>query len=277
MDPYTNPDQQSDATLQAMVTRLEERAQHPAFLRLITAYASELPTHESLRLLELGCGTGVVIRELEKSLHPESSLHGADISERLLAAARSLAPDSRIHWDKIEPGVLPYPTASFDCVLMHTLLSHVPDVAALLSETARILKPGGRLIVCDADHAGTTFAYPDFATMRDIDFRLVSAIATHPDICRQMPRYLKDAGFELRRHESQILSEAGRGDFWLSSVRGYARLIPALNILPEAEGKAWVEHQLRAHEEGSFFAAGAFYTFHAVNPRSESGAEHPAT
>ena len=43
----------------------------------------------------------------------------------------------------------------------------------------------------------------------------------------------------------------------------FARLIPAMGILPEAEGKEWVEHMVRSHDEGSFFACGAFYTFHA--------------
>jgi hypothetical protein len=46
-------------------------------------------------------------------------------------------------------------------------------------------------------------------------------------------------------------------------VRGFARLIPALGILSEAEGEAWVKQMLEAHEAGTFFAAGAFYTFHA--------------
>jgi hypothetical protein len=37
-----------------------------------------------------------------------------------------------------------------------------------------------------------------------------------------------------------------------------------MGILPEAEGRDWVEHMERSHEEGTFFASGAFYTFHAV-------------
>jgi hypothetical protein len=55
MDPYNNPDQQSEATIQAMVTRLEERGQHPVFAGMIGAYVmteNELlkrrPTPESV-------------------------------------------------------------------------------------------------------------------------------------------------------------------------------------------------------------------------------------
>lgn len=49
--------------------------------------------------------------------------------------------------------------------------------------------------------------------------------------------HLKLAGFTLQSHDSRLFSECGKGDFWLSSVRGFARLIPALSILPEQEGK----------------------------------------
>ena len=46
--------------------------------------------------------------------------------------------------------------------------------------------------------------------------------------------------------------------------RSFARLIPAMGILPEEEGKDWVEHMVRSHDEGTFFASGAFYTYHAA-------------
>jgi hypothetical protein len=52
--------------------------------------------------------------------------------------------------------------------------------------------------VFDADHVSTTYALPDAQKGREIDFKLVSAISTHPAICRQMPLHLKRAGFDVR-------------------------------------------------------------------------------
>jgi hypothetical protein len=67
----------------------------------------------------------------------------------------------------------------------------------MLSQAHRILRPTGRLIVFDADHISTSYALPDARKGRDIDFKLVSAISTHPAICRQMPSHLKQASFEV--------------------------------------------------------------------------------
>ena len=82
---------------------------------------------------------------------------------------------------------LPYADGYFDVIIMHTLLSHVPEIHAILCEAHRVLSVAGRLIIFDADHASTTYSLPDFATTRETDLKLVSAISTHPAICRQLP------------------------------------------------------------------------------------------
>ncbi len=246
-----------------MITRLEERGRHNRFLRMIGKYVDTLPKDRPLTVLDLGCGTGVVIRQLASRLHPGSALHGADVSLELLKEAERLAPGSRIDWKHISPGPLPYAEATFDVITMHTLLSHAPDPTCILAEARRVLKKDGRLIVFDADHAGTTYSQPDYATTRRIDHLLTSAIATHPDICRQLPRLLKNSGYVLSAHDSEVISECGKGDYWLSSVKGFARLIPTIGALSPQEAESWVSYMLDSDENGTFFAAGAFYTFYA--------------
>lgn len=275
-DPYNNPDAQSESAIQAMITRLEERGRNRNFLTMIERYASSLPGDRPLRVLDLGCGTGVVIRQLAKILHPISTLHGADVSAELLREAKRLTPGSRIRWDHCSADSLPYGEATFDAITIHTLLSHVADPKSILIEARRVLKTDGRLIVFDADHAGTTYSQPSYEATRRIDHLLTSAIATHPDICRQLPRLLKEAGYELCGHDAAVISECGKGDYWLSSVQGFARLIPTLGVLSPEEADSWVKYMLHSHEEGTFFAAGTFYTFYAL-PRIMSAAPSNST
>lgn len=273
-DPYTDPDAQAEATIDAMATRLEERGANPKFRAMIGDYLATIPRGRPLRVMDLGCGTGVVTRMIRAHLAAESAVYGVDLSERLLEKARSIAGGAAIRWVKNEPGPLPFEDGGFDVVVMHTLVSHVPDLDACLREARRVLKAEGRLIIFDADYASTTYGYPDFERARAIDLALLSGLVTRLDVCRQLPRFLKAAGFRLSSHRSYLLSEAGRGDYFLSSVQSFARLIPALGLLPRDEGEAWVEHMLASHEDGSFFAAAAYYTFFAeLSPGPAPGRE----
>jgi len=262
-DPYIDPDSQTQAAVEAMASRLEARGKHTTFLQMIENYGNSLPKDKELSVLDLGCGTGVVIRQFAKMLHPASKLHGADVSTKLLGEAVKYSENDKIQWDHIGSESLPYDDGTFDVIVMHTLLSHVPDPLAILNEAQRVLKKGGKLIVFDADHVSTTYNQADYETTRRIDGLLTSAITTQPDICRQLPRLFKASGYMVTDHEVDIISECGKGDFWLSSVHAFARLMPTIEALSKDEADTWLEYMLKSHEEGTFFASGTYYTFYA--------------
>ena len=105
-------------------------------------------------------------------------------------------------------------------------------------------KASGQMIIFDCDHAGTVYSIPDFSMMMDINLKLAKGIAQQPDICRQMPRYLRESQLKLLNHTSFVLSECGQGDYWLSSVRAFGRIIPAIGLLPAEQGEAWTKQIL---------------------------------
>ena len=107
-DPYRDPDGQAEIAIEAMKTRLEERGQNDHFLRMIENYGNTLPKDKALSVLDLGCGTGVVIRQLTKILHSDSEFHGADISAELLSEAARLSDGDVIQWQHLDTGALPY-------------------------------------------------------------------------------------------------------------------------------------------------------------------------
>ena len=88
-DPYHNPDALPSSTIDAIITRLEERGRHPFFLSAINQYVAILERDRKLSILELGCGTGVVMRYVETLVHPTSVLRAADISEQFLQGAHT--------------------------------------------------------------------------------------------------------------------------------------------------------------------------------------------
>ena len=101
------------------------------------------------RLLDVGTGTG----RLLELLAPRISLGlGVDASRAMLALARArLAGQAFSHCAVRLADMyrLPIPDAGFDAVVMQMVLHHAEDPAAALAEAARVLRPGGRLVVVD--------------------------------------------------------------------------------------------------------------------------------
>jgi SAM-dependent methyltransferase len=97
---------------------------------------------EAARVLEDGCGVGVYLRAL-RAFTPH--VHGLDIEADRVAEAAARVPDAHLIIAAAE--ALPYPEGSFDLVLSHEVLEHVADDRQAMREMARVLRPGGRLIV----------------------------------------------------------------------------------------------------------------------------------
>lgn len=104
------------------------------------------------RILDLGCGTGEGTLYLSREF-PRASVRGIDISEAMVEIARSkigLDPDARVVFKTADASRLPFPDQSFD------LVSQV-NLPLFGRELARILRPGGHLIVVSSHGADTPF------------------------------------------------------------------------------------------------------------------------
>lgn len=105
-----------------------------------------------LKLLDVACGTGHLLRMLGQAL-PSARLVGVDLSPHYVARARALLPkelDLSLVVDNAE--ALPFPAAHFDVVTNLFLLHELPPQvrARVLGEVLRVLKPGGRAVIADS-------------------------------------------------------------------------------------------------------------------------------
>ena len=104
----------------------------------------ELPHRGTL--LDVGCGSGQTM-EWFRHLHPEWSAFGLDVALEGLQAARTNGTQGVLRASALE---LPFPSGSMDLVITLDVLQHLPldggDVRAL-SEMARVLTPGGHLLI----------------------------------------------------------------------------------------------------------------------------------
>lgn len=93
------------------------------------------------RILDVGCGGGVFVRELKKKF----KIFGCDISLKLILSIPGSKSDGNFLVCRAEK--LPFKDKSFDLVLCSEVLEHIRDINSIISEINRILQENGYLIV----------------------------------------------------------------------------------------------------------------------------------
>src|SRR5690606_13056890 len=98
-----------------------------------------------LRVLDVGCGDGVFLDRLAQDLDRRDAAYvGVDYSEHQLAKAAALPYD--FHKCDLGSGI-PFPDATFDVVHAAEVIEHLLNPDLLVDEAARVLKPGGHVVI----------------------------------------------------------------------------------------------------------------------------------
>ena len=186
-------------------------------------------------MVDLGCGTGSTLAQVEAGL-----AFGLDVSSAALARS-SAAPwpaDTLfvlVQADLKDP--LPLADASADRVLCHDVLECLPDPDALVAEAARILRPGGRLVLAHTDYDTLVFTSDDLGLTR----RLVHAY------CDTQQPWMDAVDGTIGRH---LVEVAGRCGLVIEDVQASVvlsrRFLPgelgwgyAHNIVGALPGAGW--------------------------------------
>lgn len=115
--------------------------------------ADHLPPGGDLTIVDLGCGPGVSTFELAR-VRPGATIAGLDIAGRMLAEARRRARNAgpaseRISWLRADSARLPFKDGSVDALTGHSFLYLLFDQPSSLAEIARVLRPGGRVVLME--------------------------------------------------------------------------------------------------------------------------------
>lgn len=106
-----------------------------------------MPMTPTARVLDVGCGTGELLRRL-RARYPRASLAGLDpVAEMLSVARGKLSGNEDLQIGYAD--ALPWPAASFDVVVSCNMFHYISHPVEALREMARVIRPGGALVLTD--------------------------------------------------------------------------------------------------------------------------------
>jgi SAM-dependent methyltransferase len=171
------------------------------------ALAELPPLLEGMRLLDAGCGSGVLARHLARE-HTGCAVVGCDVSETRVHQAREAARDlPNLHFEVQDLARLDYPEGHFDVIVCRYVLQHLSREirSAALAGLHRCLKPGGRLVAIDFDGGFLNLHPQPSSWLQEALQSLETRFPVDLRIGRKMPHLLVLAGFSETRWRIDVL------------------------------------------------------------------------
>lgn len=234
----------SEGKAREQAARLERRARAEDEARARDEYLDLIGISPGERVLDVGCGSGVVTRAMARRVMPGGVAVGVDPSAAFLNVAREYA-DAEEHGATIrfEAGDcrnLPFADSSFDAVIAATVLAHVPEAERALPEMVRVTRPGGRVGVFDFDGDCFLIAHPD----RQLTRRVVAANCDHGAVngrlIREVPGLLANAGVENVKVKAFMPLERQSDSFYADLAKRTGRVAAEAGAITEAEVSEWL-------------------------------------
>lgn len=256
----------SPDVLDAIVDTLEKRAAHPQLRAMLDTYVSEIDLPDSARVLEVGSGTGAVARTLAR-LEKAGRVHGVEPSPVFLAKARELAEGiDNLVFEDGDGRSLRFDDASFDLVVLHTLLCHVPEPEGVLREAHRVLKPGATLAVFDCDFSTASLSIGNFDPLEAITEIMLDNVVHDRWFVRKMRAVLESCGFEAGPLRSYAYSEHPQPGYMYTWIDRGTNALIASGLLGEKAVEGLKAEAERRVEHGQWFAQISFASVISQKP-----------
>lgn len=252
-DIYVNPEAIPAAQIEDIKVSLERRAATPQQSAALKSYLGDVAFPQAARVLDIGCGTGAQARTLAH-WPGVGEVVGVDQLEPFLERARELASDiPNVSFQQADARALPFEDASFDVVVLHTLLTHVPGPEDVLADVYRVLRPGGRVAIYDGDFSTMSVAIGEADPLQGCIDAFVEGNVNDKWLVRRLPTVLMAAGFkpEATRSHGHLESDApALTKGW--TERG-ALYLTQWGRIDQATADALVAEARRRVENGAFY------------------------
>lgn len=249
----------ADAAVQERLAEvLERRAADHQQQEMLRAYLADLELPAGAEVLEVGCGTGAVSRVLAN--HPGiRRVVGVDPSPVFLDTARRLGSSlQNLSFIEGDGRSLPCDACSFDVIIFHTTLSHVPDPLCALAEAYRVLRPGGVMTVFDGNYTSTTLATGDFDPLQACADAAMAALVHDRWLIPRLPGLIRETGFTISSQRSFGFVETAAPDYMLTIVDRGADVLATSSRIGSELAAALKAEARRRIATGIFYGAIAY-------------------
>jgi ubiquinone/menaquinone biosynthesis C-methylase UbiE len=187
-----------EESVHAMVSVLDAQDAAPSIERLRAWALAAADVRRGDSCIDIGSGTGTMTRRLARLAGPDARVLGIEPNGMLRRVAEERCETHGVEVEFCQglATELPLPDESVDVVWCERVLQHVPDAQAAVIEIARVLRPGGRALLLDSDHASRVESDIDPAVGRAMLDAFMSQIA-NPMAARHLPRQAMAAGLHV--------------------------------------------------------------------------------
>lgn len=264
-DPFQNVEAGGPDFVDVVISALENRAAEDQMIPIIEAYLDDIDWPEGGLHVEVGAGSGAIARRMAARAGAGQTV-GIDPSPGLIEKAVELAKDqSNLQFEVGDGGALRFDNATVDSIVLHTVLSHVPKPSALLDEAMRVLKPGGFLVVCDADFEKMAIGNDRGDPLSACAEYFVENFVTQPYLTAQIRGLASASGFEVQdfRLASRVITDGDGGMVWIGMS---SKMMVERGIISSSLADALMEEYKRRRDTGSLYAYLPFSTMIGRKP-----------
>ncbi|SDD16027.1 methyltransferase domain-containing protein [Ruegeria marina] len=220
------------------------------------------------RLLDLGCGNGLLTLDLARAVGDSGHVLGLDPSPDMLDLARArCAGRGNVGFEQGRAETLPFADASLDGAVSLQVFEYFDDMRPPLCELFRVLKPGGRLVIGDMHWDTLTWHSDEPARMAEM-CRIWDRHVACRDVPARLPAVLTEVGFRLFAVTPVPFSDTqlrpdGLAAMMIRLMTGYAVQTGAMT---DADAGAWAKEQRDLARDGRFFFSLTHFVCHAQKP-----------
>jgi ubiquinone/menaquinone biosynthesis C-methylase UbiE len=274
VDPYREIDAQPDPV--RVIESLEQRGRTPAQARMRRRFLRFIPVRAGAAVLEVGCGTGIIVRDLAGMVGPRGRVVGVDVSRAAVESARRFGRSHpaarRMSFRVADGGQLPFRAGAFDVTLAVTVMLHVADPLAVVREMARVTRPGGLVALQDQDFGAVVLEHPDRVLTARILDGVVHRLYAEPYSGRRLPALLRAAGLGDVRLLADMYQDTMLTAYTQTFLGRRAENAVRFGIVSEKEAQRWLDGVSEQFARGAFVFTMNYYGAVATKPVSGSSA-----